>query len=57
MAPAETLTGTVRQKERMQSWIRSCHRGDKFECTKDSNVCSLNFVGENGPTEEDPYLL
>ena len=23
-------------------------------CTKDSNVCSLNFVGENGPTEEDP---
>ena len=26
-------------------------------CTKDSNVCSLNFVGENGPTEEDPDLI
>ena len=23
-------------------------------CTKDSYVCSLNFVSENGPTEEDP---
>ena len=23
-------------------------------CTKDSYVCSLRFVGENGPTEEDP---
>ena len=23
-------------------------------CTKDSNVRSLNFVGENGPKEEDP---
>ena len=23
-------------------------------CKKDSNVRSLNFVGENGPTEEDP---
>ena len=38
----------------MQRWIRSRHRGDQFVCTKDSNVCSLNFVGENGPTEEDP---
>ena len=23
-------------------------------CMKDSNFCSLNFVRENGPTEEDP---
>ena len=23
-------------------------------CTKDSYVCSLHFVGGNGPTEEDP---
>ena len=23
-------------------------------CTKDSYVCSLHFVGGNGPTVEDP---
>ena len=48
------LPGAVRQKERRQRWIRSCHRCDSFVCTKDSYVCSLRFVGENGPTEEDP---
>ena len=46
--------GAVRQKERRQRWIRLCHRGDSFVCTKDSYVCSLHFVGENGPTEVDP---
>ena len=48
------LPGAVRQKERRQRRIGSCHRGDSFVCTKDSYVCSLHFVGENGPTEEDP---
>ena len=46
--------GAVRQKERRQRWRRLCHRGDSFVCTKDSYVCSLHFVGGNGPTEEDP---
>ena len=48
------LPGAVGQKERRQRWIRSCHRCDSFVCTKDSYVCSLRFVGENGSTEEDP---
>ena len=46
--------GTVRQKKRRQRWITSCHRGDSFVCMKDSYVCSLHFVGGNGPTEVDP---
>ena len=46
--------GAVRQKERRQRWIRLCHRGDSFVCTRYSYVCSLHFVGGNGPTEEDP---
>ena len=48
------LPGAVGQKERRQRWIRPCHRCDSLVCTKDSYVCSLRFVGENGPTEEDP---
>ena len=26
-------------------------------CKKDSYVCSLHFVGGNGPTEVDPDLI
>ena len=25
-----------------------------FKCSKDSYICSLHFVGENGPTDIDP---
>jgi len=46
--------GPVRQHERRQKWIKACHRGDSFVCTKDSYICSLHFVGGNGPTKEDP---
>lgn len=46
--------GAVRQNERRQKWIQACHRGDSFVCTKDSYICSLHFVGGNGPTKEDP---
>lgn len=46
--------GEKRQKERRQQWIVACHRGDSFVCTKDSYVCSLHFVGEQGPTKEYP---
>ena len=41
--------GQKRQTERRNRWILACSRGDSFNCTKDSYVCSLHFVGENGP--------
>ena len=41
-------------KECRELWIRSCSRSDDFKCTKDSYICSLHFVGENGPTDKDP---
>ncbi|CAB3991533.1 hypothetical protein AC249_AIPGENE23928, partial [Paramuricea clavata] len=40
--------------ERRERWIIACHRGDSFVCKKDSYICSLHFVGENGPTLEHP---
>ena len=40
-------------KERRELWTRSCRRADDFKCTKDSYICSLHFVGENGPTDKD----
>ena len=46
--------GAVREKERRQRWIKACYRGDSFVCTKNSYICSLNFVGGNGPTKDDP---
>ena len=41
-------------KERRELWIRSCSRADDFKCTKDSYICSLHFVRENGLTDKDP---
>ena len=38
---------------RLRSY-KSCHRGDNFVCSKDSYICSLHFVGQNGPTLENP---
>ena len=43
-----------KQNDRRQTWIRACSRGDGFVCTKDSYICSLHFIGERGPTEENP---
>ena len=43
-----------RSPEKRNRWIKSCHRGDGFECKKDHYICSLHFVGENGPTKEYP---
>ena len=40
--------------EKRKRWIVACHRGDSFVCGKDSYICSLHFVGMNGPTEENP---
>ena len=42
-------------KERRELWIRSCSRSDDFKCTKHTYIFSLHFVGENGPTDIDPY--
>ena len=46
--------GAVRQNERRQRWITACHCGDSFVCTKDSYICSVHFVGGNGPTKQYP---
>lgn len=41
-------------KERRETWIRACCRGDTFKCKKDSYICSLHFIGQQGPTKENP---
>ena len=49
--------GAKYHNEKRQRWIRACHRGDQFVCRKDSYICSLHFVGENGPTGDYPDPL
>ena len=46
-----------RSPKKRERWIKSCHRGDGFECKKDHYICSLHFVGESGPTKEYPDPL
>ncbi len=41
-------------KEKREKWIRACCRGDNFICRKDSYICGLHFIGESGPTVENP---
>ena len=36
--------GAVRQSMRRQKLIQAPHHGDSFVCTKDSYICSLQFV-------------
>jgi hypothetical protein len=43
-----------KHKERREAWIRACCRADGFTCKKDSYICSLHFIGKNGPTKENP---
>lgn len=43
-----------KHKERREAWIRACCRADGFVCKKDNYICSLHFIGKNGPTEENP---
>ena len=43
-----------KRNDRRQAWIRACCRGDGFVCKKDSYICSLDFIGERGPTEDYP---
>jgi hypothetical protein len=35
-------------------WIIVCHWDDNFVCTKDSYICSLHFIGNNGTTKANP---
>ncbi|CAB4025454.1 hypothetical protein AC249_AIPGENE23928 [Paramuricea clavata] len=46
-----------RSPKKRSRWITACHRGDNFICSKDSYICSLHFVGQNGPTAENPYPI
>ena len=45
--------------EKAKKWVHACGRKgftiDKI--TKDTYICSLHFVGGNGPTGEDPDLI
>ena len=43
-----------KSKERRDIWIRACCRGDHFVCRKDSYICGFHFIGEHGPTAENP---
>lgn len=43
-----------KHKELREGWIRACSRDDGFICKKDSYICSLHFIGEHGPTKENP---
>ena len=42
--------------EKAKEWVHACGRKDFTidKITKDTYICSLHFVGGNGPTEEDP---
>ena len=46
--------GAKYHNEKRERWIRACQRGDAFKCKYHSFICSLHFVGENGPTYEHP---
>jgi hypothetical protein len=46
--------GPKRNPEKRMRWIEACRRGDSFVCRKDSYICSIHFVGGNGPTKENP---
>ena len=42
--------------EKAKEWVHASGRKDFTidKITKDTYICSLHFVGGNGPTEEDP---
>ena len=46
--------GAKRNREKRERWIDACGHGDLFICTKDSYICSLHFVGKNGPISKNP---
>eukprot|EP00794_Sanderia_malayensis_P001306 gene1306-1446_t len=50
--------GKVRKREQARRWIHACRRPKSqlsFEkLTHQHYICSLHFVGENGPTDEFP---
>lgn len=43
-------------------WVKKCGRSDRGfrsidDVTKDTYICSLHFLGESGPTEQNPDPL
>ena len=48
------FSGSKYHGEKRRRWIQACHRGDGSVCTNYSYICSLHFVGKNGPTAEYP---
>ena len=45
------------QNEKCDKWIKACSRADDFgrhRITQDTYVCSLHFVGGNGPSDSHP---
>jgi hypothetical protein len=46
--------GAKRAPKRRKRWIKACRRGKSFTCKKDSYICSIHFVGGNGPTNDIP---
>lgn len=46
----------TKEKEKCQRWVHNCGRGDFSikNVNKDTYICSLHFVGGNGPTDENP---
>lgn len=46
--------GAKYHNTKRERWIRACNRHDDFNCTNHSYICSLHFVGGNGPTYQHP---
>ena len=43
--------------QKCKKWLHACGRPADFnmqKVTKDTYICSLHFVGNQGPTEENP---
>ena len=45
-----------RQKDKCLRWVNACYRSDFYidDISKSTYVCSKQFVGGNGPTEDHP---
>ena len=46
-------------REKCERWVRACKR-ENFgvsNVTKHTYICSLHFVGGNGPTESNPHPM
>lgn len=61
----EVMTNWEKQREgerteKCKRWVHACGRRDfskLCQVKKDTYICSLHFVGENGPTDDNPDPL